>query len=630
MVNHLVSWPAAIRFLFLIAALVPSKLAADWPHLRGSSYDSVSTEKGIVDQWPANGPPILWTRDLGPGYSGVVVAGNRAFTLFQNKSGIHLIALDPDNGSEMWSKRVDWQWGGLYPGPYATPTVYGEHVYYATPTGLVGCVRASDGNSVWEINVRTKFNGRGTDFGFASSPLVEDGRVFLPVGGPGAAMVALNASDGATLWASGDDAACYCPAFPITIDGRRLIVGLLQNALVLFDPATGARVWREKVSDRYEPYSAWPLFDGRHLLFAAPFRSGARVFRLQFDGERITGKLAWSGKQFSSDVCSSVVVDGAVYGFDLHQNQSGTDRPSRGIFKCLDITTGKVRWETDQVGQASVLAVDGKLILWTETGTLVLARINADRYEELARAKILGDDGMCWAAPALSGKRLYLRDQKRVVCVYLGNPSELDPARLKGPIVAGKDGFKWERLIPKEPEFPLDEPTNEDLALWFASCAGIFVAAATVAGLLRLFVIRQRTILLFGIVAFLLGAAGTTAIGAWADTFALTWPVSLYVAFRGVLSLGFNPSPGWRHQVLSRVGLLLFGLLCYGYYLLCLAIGYAMAWGFLAGFVPSAAFAVCAARTKRVWLRWLMDALGFAIYFWTSGLFPGWKAAREK
>src|SRR5262245_60283129 len=181
----------------------------DWPHLRGPNYDAVSAETGLVESWPKGGPPVLWSRELGQGYSGFVAAGGRVFTQLQTRTGQFAIALDPDTGTEFWRQRVDgpWQPAGAYPGPYATPTCHGGRLYYSTPAGVVGCLDAGDGRPVWSVNVREKFRARGIEFGYAATPLVEDGRVILPIGGEGASVVALDARDGSTVWAAGDDPA---------------------------------------------------------------------------------------------------------------------------------------------------------------------------------------------------------------------------------------------------------------------------------------------------------------------------------------------------------------------------------------------------------------------------------------
>jgi outer membrane protein assembly factor BamB len=613
-----------------LIATTAAAAAADWPHVRGPGYDAHALETGLADHWPEAGPPVLWTRELGAGYSAFAVAQGRAFTLFQTSAGMFLIALDADTGVELWKERVDWPWqhGGMYPGPYASPTWSGGRVFYATPTGTVGCVGAADGRPLWAVKLSERFGGRrGTDFGCASTPTVEGGRVFLPVGGPNASVVALGAEDGRTLWATGDDPASYCPAYPITLDGRRCVVGFLQNALVLLDAATGERLWRERLSSSYDEHAAWPLFDGRHLLIASPFRAGSQVYRLSLGEQGVSAKVLWSGRQLSNDVSSSVLHDGAVYGFDIHQSQSSVHQPARGSFKCLDLATGKPRWETQEVGQASLIHADGKLIVWTETGRLLLVRASPDRYEELASAQVLGGGGMCWAAPALADKRLIVRDHKRAVCLYLGPPSELDPARPTLTITHADKGFDWPRLVPKEPDFPNDAPSSREVAIWFAASAGILAASAAIALILRRLLTRRYAVAVFAILAFVLGAAGTTAIGAGLDMFALTWPVSLYVAFRATLAIGRDRAArGWRHQILARLALALFIALCYGYYRLCLAVGFPLAWGFLGGYVPALPIALVANRVWSQRLRWLLDVISFAVYFWISAYLPGWKA----
>ncbi len=562
----------------------PAQEAAptDWPHLRGPNYDAVSAETGLVEAWPEGGPPVLWARELGQGYSGFVAVGGRVYTQFQTRTGQYVIALDADSGEEVWRRRVDWPWqpAGAYPGPYATPTWHGGRLYYATPAGLVGC---------------------------------------------------LDADDGSTVWSAGDDPASYCPAYPVTANGRRLVIAFLRNSLVAHDLATGQRLWRQELSAEYDEHSAWPLYDEPHLLVAAPFRKGSRLFRLG-GGEP---REVWASRELSNDVCSGVLTGGHVFGFDLHQLQASPHRPSRGLFKCLDFATGKARWETDKVGQATVLAADSKLILLNETGTLVLARASPAAYEELARARVL-DGGLCWTPPTPWHGRLFVRNHTRAACVYLGAPENLDPNRSRVRPTSGEPSFDWTRLLSREPDFPNDDPPPEELARWFRwCCAGVFGGSALVAGAAWLAARLGRSPrpklwagAAFVAVAFLTGLAGTTVFSAWADAFVLTWPASLYVAFRltlGVVVWAEARPAKTRRRLVSRPVTLLFLSICYGYYRLCLEVGYVMAWGFLAGFLPAAPAAVVAARARNPWLRALADMAGFTVYFWASGLLPAAK-----
>jgi outer membrane protein assembly factor BamB len=627
----------AALFLVAQAARAADGPGVDWPHLRGPGGDAVSPEKGLVDTWPAQGPPILWQRNLGQGYSGLVVVDGRVYTQFQSSTGQFVAALDADTGEEVWRRRVDWPWqpGGAYPGPYATPTWYAGRLFYATPAGLAGCLDSRGGHLVWSVDVRKKFRGMGIGFGFSATPLVEAGRVILPVGGKGASVVALDAEDGRTVWTAGDDPASYCPAYPITLGGRRLIVAFLQNSLAAHDPATGKLLWRLELSQGYDEHSAWPLYAEPHLLLCAPFQKGAQLYRL--DPADRPPRTVWASQELSNDVCSSVLVAGHVYGFDLHQAQASASRPSRGRFKCLDLLTGKLRWQTDRVGQATVLAADGKLILLNDTGTLILARASPTAYEELARCRVL-TGGICWTPPTLSRGRLYVRNQQQVACVYLRPADTLDPDR---PVAAPPSPLldvDWSWLLGHEPDYPHDAPTVQEVARWFGWClGGVFGAAALPAGLAWLAARAARrplprswAVAVFALAAFVLGLVGTTVFSAWADTFVLTWPASLYVAFRVTLAVVVwaEAHPvNERPRLIPGAVTLAFVLLCWGYYQLCLAVGYVMAWAFLAGFLPAAPAAVVSARGRRWWLRLPAEAAAFTVYFWVCGLVPAWKSA---
>ena len=169
-----------------------------WPHLRGPHYNGLSDEKGLADSWPPDGPPVLWTRQLGQGYSAFTAVNGRVYTQTQSTYSQSVLCLDAETGDEIWEHRYGWPYdaAGLYPGPRATPTWHNGRVYFAGPRGLVGCLAARDGRLIWSVNVIEKYGGLGSDFGYSCSPLVEQGMVILPVGGPGAGIVPLDARDG--------------------------------------------------------------------------------------------------------------------------------------------------------------------------------------------------------------------------------------------------------------------------------------------------------------------------------------------------------------------------------------------------------------------------------------------------
>ena len=471
----------------------------NWPQLRGPTSDAFSVETGLAESWPEVGPPVVWTRELGQGYSSFAAVGNRVFTQTQSLYQQSVVCLDAGTGDTVWAYNYGWPYdgGGLYPGPRSTPTWHDGYLYFAAPDGTIACLDGANGKLRWSCNPKKNHRGRGTDFGYACSPVIIDGRVIVPVGGLDASVVALDARDGSTIWKSGDASASYATPLSILWRGRSFVVTPLENTIAAFDVETGKQQWEIEFSEGYDEHSAAPIYREPFLFVASPFKAGAKRFRLvDDDGASVNdvklGKpvISWETPKFSNDVASSVLVDGRIYGFDLKDPQSRLDRPSRGEFRCLDFETGRIIWSTDKVGQANLIVADQKLILFTDRGELILARSGTDEYTEIARTQVFRDE-ICWTYPALHHGCVFLRTQTRAACLYLGKtPYETRrPVRLVKDIPRGRAlNATW--LIGGEREFPATVPDWNEFRTWYAWSLG-GLALASVAALLSLTIAKS-------------------------------------------------------------------------------------------------------------------------------------------
>jgi len=613
-----------------------------WPHRRGPNHDAVSAETELAESWPPQGPPVLWMREIGVGYSGFVAVEDCVFTQSQSLSEQMILCLDADNGEEIWRRRYDWPHdpAGMYPGPRATPTWYGGCVYYAGPKGRVGCLDAVDGRPIWQVNVNDKFGGRGTDFGYCCSPTIEDDLVVMPVGGRGASMVALDAFDGTTVWQSGDEPASYCSAIPITVAGRRHVVGFLQNAIGLFDLKTGRIAWQEKCSQGYDEHASAPLYEEPFLMVASPFRKGAECYRLEAGAAEDTPSLKvesqWFSRQMSHDTASGVVCEGHVYGFDLRDVQAKAHRPSRGTFKCMELATGKVVWESELPGHSTVLLADGKLYLFNDQGELILARASPSGYEELARTEVFSGE-ICWTAPALHRGRLYLRSPSKAACIYVGKPENLGKKQREEAVATSQlprtRRFDLLAFVGGERPYAQDQPDLPELTRWYSySILGVLAPAALLGMLTGLIVRTRRPTagnfagrIAFWIAAFLLGALGTSIYNRIAGPFVFTWPVCLAVAHQVAINAVAWSSKAPRPRGarwLPLVAMVLFIAVCIIYFVVCRKLNHAVMWIFLMGFLPSWAVAMPGAYRMRLPGRPLRDflwaAASFTLFYWSA------------
>jgi outer membrane protein assembly factor BamB len=642
-------WPARRP---VVTTQPEAALDPGWPHLRGPTHDAVSPETGLADAWPTKGPPVLWMRELGPGYSALIAVGGRVYTQDQDLAGQSVLCLDADSGQTIWEYRVGWPYepGGMYPGPRSTPTWHDGRVYFTSPYGLAGCLGADDGRLLWSVDLKRQFGGRGFDFGYACSPLVDDGKVILPAGGKGASVVALHALDGSTIWASGDEPASYASPMPLVLGGRRYVAAFLQNTLALLDLKTGRIAWQHRSSRGYDEHSSQPLYQEPYLMVASPFHAGARTYRLESSGAapakggQIEAVETWHNEKMSNDTASSVLVDGCVYGFDLRDPQARPHRPSRGEFRCLDLRTGQIRWSSAEPGHATVIAADGKLLMLNDQGQILLTRANPDRYEELGRAQIFSGE-ICWTAPALARGRLYLRSPTRAACVYVGKPQRLSAPQLAqarpAVEVAVARSLDWTWLVGGEREYPFDLPDARELRLWYgySLLAGLAVPAA-MAFLLQAVLRRlgnawaiRASQMGFWTLAFLLSILATPLLGRLRGEFIFTWPLALLLVQQLTLMAliwSGRQGEGRKPRLVSLAAFFSLLTVCLAYFQLCRHLGLAPQWIFLLGFIPSWPLAVPAAYHSLRRPRLLVDVLGtlaaFTLYYASCWALITWRS----
>lgn len=398
---------AAVHLVAAIATLAATQ-PADWPQYRGPSADGISTETGVT-AWGDAGPAVIWRVPLGSGFSGLSAVGGRIYTLYGTGGKEHLGAFSAADGSLLWrltlgAERAD-RFGS---GPRATPILDGGTVYAVGALGTIVAADARSGKERWRVDAKQAFGARVPTWGVAAQLALIDGRLIHNSGGPGHEVVALDPADGSLLWQTGNESAGYSQPLAIEVAGRRQIVVLSGSRLLGLDPAKGTMLWSEPWKTSYDVNAATPIFVPPDRLFVSTgYDTGAALFRIVASGEDAGGKLrvqrVWSNRGMKNQFSSSVLHRGFIYGFD------------NKILKCLDAATGEERWATRGFGHGSLLWADGKLVILGDGGLLALAEATPEGYRELARAQPM--EGKHWTVPTLYGGRLFIRNEKEMLCL---------------------------------------------------------------------------------------------------------------------------------------------------------------------------------------------------------------------
>jgi outer membrane protein assembly factor BamB len=387
--------------------------AEDWPQFHGPNRDGVSKETGLLARWGEKGPPLLWQKKAGEGFSGPVVADNKVLCFYRMNGKEVVDCRNAETGAEIWTSAYDCNYQDNYnkgDGPRSTPVIAAGKVFTLGAAGDLQCLDFSNGKVIWSRNINKDYHVPPTFFGVGATPVVEGDLLLVNVGGPRAGIVAFRIDTGKEVWTATNHEASYSSPVVATITGKRLAVFLTREGVVLLNPADGKIIHQQSWRARYDASvnAATPLVIGDLLFFSSSYETGALL--LQYDGTQF--KEMWKNDQSMSNHYNTCVYhDGHLYG--IHGRQE-----AGAHLHCVALKTGKLKWKQPRFGCASLIVADGKLIALTEGGDLVLLQPTPAAFTEVSRAHVL-DDTPTRAPAALANGRLYLRDDGKLICLNL-------------------------------------------------------------------------------------------------------------------------------------------------------------------------------------------------------------------
>jgi outer membrane protein assembly factor BamB len=436
----------AIRFSLFAAVLFggPAAVAADWPEFRGPNRDGVSAETGLLKEWPKDGPKQLWAaKNLGLGWGTPSFADGVIYGVGARDGKDGVWALKEADGAELWFSPFAASATGLFPqgnGPASTPTVRKDKLYVVSANGTVSCLNTKDGKEVWSKNYVKDFGGtaigtNGVAWGYSDSVLVDGDKVICTPAAKGAALVALKADTGETVWKAdaGDIGAPgsrgfqpgqgYSSPVKATIGGVPQYVILLGNGsgVVGVDAESGKVLWQYKGSAATGGTAQipMPVVKDDRVWVSCSYNGGAALLQITSKDKaafEVKEVKKYGIRELNNHHGGMVLVDGHVY--------FGHDR-NNGSPVCVDFKTGEIKWGPEKSpggGQKSVavLFADGRLYFRYENGVMVLVEPDPKELKVVSSFKLPAADQrshpQSWPHPVVVNGKLYVRDQTVMYC----------------------------------------------------------------------------------------------------------------------------------------------------------------------------------------------------------------------
>jgi outer membrane protein assembly factor BamB len=385
--------------LALLARASAQGAAPSWPAWRGADGTNVSSERGWIS---AGAEAPLWKAHAGRGHSSVVIADGRLHTQgFDEEKNLDRVScLDALTGAEEWRheypSELDANMHGG--GTHSTPVVADGVVYSFERQGILRALDARTGKLRWERDVRGDHEAKATDYGFASSPLVAGELVIVNA----AKVVALERASGDTRWVTDDLGAYYSTPALCRLGGKEALASFTRPGLYVLELADGKTRPHFPFEKGETSVSASTpvVVDGSTLFISSGYGHGAALV----DFASGAPVARWETRAMRTQLTGCVLVDGCLYGFD------------ETMLKCLDLE-GKERWRTRGLGMGALTASDGRLIVISGNGDLVVVAAKPDKYQELAKRRVLIGSSF-WASPVLCGGLVYARSgEGELVCL---------------------------------------------------------------------------------------------------------------------------------------------------------------------------------------------------------------------
>jgi len=407
-----------VLILLLLSPLVlNAQVISEW---RGIGRTGVYNESGLLQKWPETGPEMLWSvQNLPKGNSSVAAGTSMLYTTGLQDDAEVLVAIDYQ-GKIIWQVPFGKPWEGSFSESRATPTIENDRVYVSSGGGDIASINAINGDILWKVNVMDKFEGIKGKWGLAESPLLIDNKIIFTTGGEKTTIVALNKSNGETIWTteSVKDEPVYTSPILIEYNGNKQIIAVTNKYIIGVSPDNGKIIWKFDFSkyagsENRNNNATTPLYFDGDIYVTSGYNHSGVMLKLSPDGTSVS--LAWTDKILDNHHGGVVKVGNYIFGSNWQHN-------GMGKWVCLNWNTGAIVYEQEWINKGSIIAAENYLYCYEEkTGTMGLVKAIPEKFEVISSFKISMGTGPHWAHPVIHNKTLYIRHGNALMAYNIKN-----------------------------------------------------------------------------------------------------------------------------------------------------------------------------------------------------------------
>jgi hypothetical protein len=387
----------------IFLAILMISLVASAQHIVEWRFDRTgvfSKETGLMSEWPAEGPEMLWYfQGLGNGHSSVAIAENRIFVTGEHEDRGFLYVFDLD-GNLLHEIEYGPEWTHSYAGSRSTVVPYDGRIYVVSGMMFMVAYDIATMRELWRIDHAEVFGTENIRHGWVGSPLIVGEKLIIAPGGEEHNIVALNRITGEVIWTSrakDGRGAFNAPIFLADQEVPQVVVKM-TNGVIGIDISNGELLWHHPHAGASRQHPNTLLYHDNMLFSSTAHNTGMQMLRLTNGGRSV--EQVWTNQEINNRNGHAVRIGDYIL--------TSNERP--GIWFLINWYTSEIVFSDNTLGTGLVIFADGMFYIMTERNEMLLVRPNMEHLDIVSRFPItMGTGARSWAHPVIYNGVLFIR-----------------------------------------------------------------------------------------------------------------------------------------------------------------------------------------------------------------------------